>query len=104
MARRNPDEDIEVRIYPGADAAFTLYGCGNSYAYERGEGATIALKWDDAQQTLTIGERQGSFPGMLEQRRFHLVLVKEGHGIGLPACENANHVVTYDGSAQSISI
>ena len=34
----------------------------------------IPFTWDDATSTLTIGQRQGSFPGMLRQREFTIVL------------------------------
>ena len=35
----------------------------DGYAYEKGAHATIALHWDDGAKTLTIGAREGSFPG-----------------------------------------
>ena len=48
---------------------FTIYEDDNeTYAYERGERATYELKWDDANRTLRIGARQGSFPGMIASR------------------------------------
>ncbi|MGD0789585.1 MAG: DUF5110 domain-containing protein, partial [Terracidiphilus sp.] len=43
-----------VRIYPGADADFTLYSDdGTTYSYEKGTGSTTTLHWDDARQKLT---------------------------------------------------
>lgn len=70
-----PADPIELRIYPGADAFFTLYeDDGLSYVYEKGEYSMIPLLWDDASRTLTIGERSGSFAGMLQNRRFLLRL------------------------------
>ena len=39
----------EVRVYPGADATFTLYNDdGTSYAYEHGARQTTDLHWNDA--------------------------------------------------------
>ncbi|HPN99531.1 MAG TPA: glycoside hydrolase family 31 protein [Opitutaceae bacterium] len=68
-ATERPDAPYELRIYPGADATFTLYEDDNeTYAYERGERATYDLVWDDAKRTLRIGARQGSFPGMVAER------------------------------------
>ena len=62
------DAPIELRIYPGADGSFTLYDdAGDSYAYEKGEYSTIPLRWSDQDAMLTIGARQGSFPGMTER-------------------------------------
>jgi alpha-D-xyloside xylohydrolase len=44
----------KVRVYPGADAAFTLFSDdGATYAYESGAGSVTHLKWDDAAQRLT---------------------------------------------------
>ncbi len=64
-------DDLELRIYPGADADFTLYEDeGDNYNYEHGQYTTIAMHWDDRTHTLTIGQRQGQYPGMLSARRF----------------------------------
>jgi alpha-D-xyloside xylohydrolase len=39
----------EVRIYPGADATFSLYrDDGTTYAYERGDFSVTTLRWDEA--------------------------------------------------------
>jgi alpha-D-xyloside xylohydrolase len=39
------------------------------YNYENGARATISIGWDDVRRTLVIGERNGSFPGMINARR-----------------------------------
>ena len=68
-------DNLELRVYPGADATFTLYEDeGDSYNYERGQYSTILISWNDRTRTLTIGPRQGSFQGMLQSRRFTVVL------------------------------
>ena len=44
----------KVRVYPGANADFTLFSDdGNTYAYENGAGSITKLRWDDAAQKLT---------------------------------------------------
>ncbi|HUZ45482.1 MAG TPA: glycoside hydrolase family 31 protein [Terriglobia bacterium] len=97
-AGQKPDEPIELRIYPGADGDFTLYeDDGTTYNYEKGAKATIPMHWDDASRTLTIGARQGSFPGMLRNRTFKVIWVAEGHGNGLNPTEPIDHTVHYDG-------
>jgi alpha-D-xyloside xylohydrolase len=64
-------ESLELRVYPGADAAFTLYEDeGDSYNYEQGTYAAIPMTWNDSKRTLTIGNRTGSFPGMTASRTF----------------------------------
>jgi alpha-D-xyloside xylohydrolase len=52
---------------------------------------------------LAIGERTGSFPGMLKERTFNVVWVSENHGAGVPVAEHADAVVHYAGKAVSIS-
>jgi alpha-D-xyloside xylohydrolase len=75
-ATQAPQAPYEVRIYPGANARFTLYEDDNeTYAYEKGAHATYDLVWNDAARTLSIGARRGGFPGMTAQRELDLVLV-----------------------------
>jgi len=98
-----PADPIELRVYSGADGDFTLYEDeGDSYNYEKGVYATIPIHWDESKQTLMIGNRHGSFPGMLERRTFHVVWVGEGHGVGVFPQE-ADRTVEYDGSAVTIT-
>ena len=67
-------DNLELRVYPGADATFTLYEDeGDNYNYEKGVYATIPISWSERTHTLTIGERKGNYPGMLEQRHFTIV-------------------------------
>ncbi len=95
-----PDTDLEIRIYRGADACCTLYeDAGNGYAYERGHYSTITLHWHEADQTLAIAARQGGFPGMLAQRTFHVVLVDQDHGTGIAMSTTIDRSIHYDGTA-----
>jgi alpha-D-xyloside xylohydrolase len=98
-AAEKPADPIELRIYPGADGDFALYEDENdNYNYEKGVCATIPIHWDEAKQTLTIGHRQGNFPGMLEHRTFHIIWVGEGHGNGVNPTQSADKTVQYNGS------
>ena len=68
-------DHLEIRIYPGADGSFTLYEDeGDNYNYEKGVYATIPFTWNDKTSSLTIGSRQGSYPGMLASRQFTFIL------------------------------
>ena len=69
-------DDLEVRIYPGEDGDYTLYEDeGDNYNYEKGAFTQINFHWDEDRHELTIGRRQGTFKGMLSNRRFRIVLV-----------------------------
>ena len=37
--------------------------------------AEIPFRWDDATRTPHIGQRNGSYPGMLNNRNFNIVIV-----------------------------
>ena len=68
-------DHLEIRIYPGADGSFTLYEDeGDNYNYEKGVYATIPFTWNDKTSSLTVGSRQGSYPGMLASRQFTFIL------------------------------
>ena len=68
-------DNLELRVYPGANGSFTLYEDeGDGYNYEKGICSTIEFQWNDKAKTLTIAARKGSYPGMLQQRQFTVVL------------------------------
>lgn len=69
------EDPLEVRVYPGADATFSLYeDDGDTYAYQQGASSRIPMRWDDRARTLTVGNRTGTFRGMLPTRHLNIVL------------------------------
>jgi alpha-D-xyloside xylohydrolase len=102
-ASEKPADPIELRVYRGADGTFTLYEDeGDNYDYGKGVYATIPISWNDRAGALTIGERKGTFPGMLRKRTFRVVWVSPGKGIGPDISRSADRVVSYAGKAMSI--
>ena len=98
-------DPIELRVYRGANGSFTLYEDENdNYNYETGAYATIPITWNEATQILTIGQRQGSFPGMLSNRTFNIVWVSAGHGVGVALTTTADVSVPYSGQEMNISV
>jgi alpha-D-xyloside xylohydrolase len=49
-----------------------------SYDYEKGAFARISVSYDDATNTLAIGDRAGSYPGMAEKRTFNVRWIEPG--------------------------
>ena len=91
-------DPLEIRVYMGTDGEFTLYEDeGDNYNYEKGAFSTILFTWDDAKQVLTIGDRQGSFAGMLNERKFNIVRVSGSAGAGLGPVEKFDKAVLYKG-------
>ena len=92
-------DPIELRIYPGADGDFNLYEDeGDSYRYEQGAHALIPIHWDDVGRILTIGTREGSYPGMAAGHTFNVVIVASGHGVGGEITNTPNKAIQYKGT------
>ena len=98
-------DPIELRIYPGANGRFVLYEDANdNYNYEKGEYATIEFEWNNDARTLSISDRKGSFPGMLKERMFNIVLVKPSHGTGVDVSPQPDKSVNYDGRKIEVNL
>lgn len=98
-------DDLEIRIYPGTDGKFVLYEDENdNYNYEKGIYTTISFEWDDRKRTLTIGDRNGSFPGMLAERKFNIQIVANNKGIGDNLSDRPDKTVTYAGKKLVIKL
>jgi alpha-D-xyloside xylohydrolase len=97
-------DPIELRVYRGANGNFTLYEDeGDNYNYEKGAYATIPISWDESAHALTIGQRQGSFRGMLKERTFRVVWVSAGHGAGVESTVLADSEVHYTGAEVKVA-
>ena len=104
-SNEKPADPIELRIYRGADGHFTLYEDeGDTYGYEKGQYATIPILWHESTHTLEMGARAGSFPGMLKERSFNIVLVSKDHGAGVDPATKYDSVVHYSGRAVRIAL
>jgi alpha-D-xyloside xylohydrolase len=104
-AAQNPEGAIELRIYRGADGEFKLYDdAGDSYDYEKGQHSVIPIRWNDSGNVLTIGAREGSYPGMIEKRAFRVVLVGSAHGIGGDVTGKADKEIAYEGKEITVKL
>ena len=97
--------NLEIRIYPGADGEFVLYEDENdNYNYEKGAYSTIKFTWDDANRTLNIADREGTFPGMLKSRKFNIVVVDKENGTGSAQSTKFTKSVSYGGKKKSVKL
>jgi alpha-D-xyloside xylohydrolase len=55
------------------------------------------MHWDDATRTLTIGARQGSYAGMAAGHTFNVVVVTQGHGVGVEPTQAPDKTILYSG-------
>ncbi|HEX2534713.1 MAG TPA: TIM-barrel domain-containing protein [Chitinophagaceae bacterium] len=97
-------DTITLYVYTGRDASFTLYEDeGVNYNYEKGQFATIDFQYNELKKTLTIRDRKGSFPGMLQQRTFEVVWVSKDRPAGFDPARTADARVTYTGKAITVN-
>lgn len=100
-----PAELINLYVYAGRDGKFKLYEDeGTNYNYEQGKYATIDFVYDNAHRTLTIGNRKGSFNGMLNNRRFNVVLIDPSNVQPLNMEQPKGKLVSYAGKALKVKL
>lgn len=99
-----PWTPIELRVYRGVDGSFKLYwDDGETYRYERGEYAIIPVEWIDSERRLRIGGKTGGYQGVPEELEFRIVLVYEGHGVGIEEAK-PDRTIRYYGEPLEIKL
>jgi alpha-D-xyloside xylohydrolase len=104
-ATEMPADPVELRIYEGASGEFTMYEDENdNYNYEKGNYSLVRFSWNDTQKILTISDLKGTFPGMLNERSFNIILVKENHGSGVELCKEPDKTIKYLGTKLEVKL
>ena len=68
-----PQGPITLNVFTGADGRFSLYeDDGTSLGYSQRAYSRVPLRWDDKRGVLTLGKREGSWPGMATTRRIEV--------------------------------
>ena len=102
---QKPAELINLYVYAGRDAEFTLYEDeGTNYNYEKGKYSTIDFKYNDHDKTLTICDRQGEFDGMLKNRRFNIVYITPAHSQSFVMEHPHGKMVKYNGNMKKVRL
>ena len=72
-ADENPFDELEIKIYQGADGEFLLYEDeGDNLNYQSGKYSLIKFIYNEAEKKLKILKREGSFDGMKQERVFKI--------------------------------
>lgn len=101
---QTPADPIKLYVYTGADGHFDLYEDeGTNYNYEKGEYATIPFDYHESDKKLIIGNRQGSFSGMLTNRHFEVIFISKTKPLQFDPDTNKGVPVDYDGSAIEVA-
>jgi alpha-D-xyloside xylohydrolase len=75
FAQEKKWDNLEIKVYPGADGSFVLYEDEfDNYNYEKGSYTEIEFTWNDKSKKLLISNRKGQYTGMLSNRKFTIVL------------------------------
>ncbi|MEO7309138.1 MAG: TIM-barrel domain-containing protein [Chitinophagaceae bacterium] len=100
-----PATTITLFVYTGSDGSFKMYEDeGTNYNYEKGSFSTIPFNYNEANKTLTIGERAGSFNGMLQQRNFKIIWVNKNTPKPFDPNAKPDASVNYTGQKLSVKI
>lgn len=91
-------DPLTLFVYTGKDAAFSLYEDeGTNYNYEKGAFSTIDFTYNEVAKTLTVGNRKGSFTGMLKNRTINVVFISAKAPKGMAFNEKADQTIKYTG-------
>ncbi len=91
-------DPLTLYVYTGKDASFTLYeDDGLSYQYEKGAFSQIPLTWNESNQTLTIHNRQGTYPAMPATRTLRILFISKTNPIPF-ATETTAQPIRYTGT------
>ncbi len=100
-----PADTITLNVYTGADASFRLYEDEDTnYNYEKGAFAVIPIKYTETSKTVTIGDRKGSFNGMLQKRTFRINFITPDKAKGCDLDARCDKEVGYDGKNITIKM
>ncbi|WP_205741230.1 TIM-barrel domain-containing protein [Geofilum rhodophaeum] len=99
------DEPYTIMVFTGKDGSFEWYEDeATNYNYEEGAFSSIVLNWNEAAQTLTLGQRSGSFEGMAEKKSVRVIFIDQDNGTPFElAVLNRGKVYEYDGSELQIA-
>ena len=95
-ALQEANPTLTLHVYTGASGTGSVYeDDGTSRQYLSGKYARIPLRYDERSKTLTVGVREGSWPGMAATRTIHVRWITPGRALDLDA---ADETVTYSGA------
>jgi alpha-D-xyloside xylohydrolase len=93
-----PADTLTLYVYTGRNAFFNLYeDQGTTYDYEKGLYSNIPFSYNESTKTLTIGDRKGSYPGMLTKRVFRITTISPHAAKPLDFSAKADREVLYVG-------
>jgi alpha-D-xyloside xylohydrolase len=100
---QKPEGPLMILVYAGADGNLSLYeDDGTSNAYLHGAFSRIPMHYDNAGKTLTIGPREGKYPGMPEKRDFYVRIIKGTTPQAMDFDKAPYHAIGYTGGGSIV--
>ncbi len=102
---QKPADTIILFVYTGKSASFDLYEDEDTnYNYEKGIFSTIQINYDEQAKSLTVQDRKGEFPGMLQKRVFNVIWIKKNEKKNLTFEQRPDAQILYEGKKQMIRV
>jgi alpha-D-xyloside xylohydrolase len=102
-AQIKSDQPITLLVYTGADGSFSLYeDDGVSRQHLNGAFSRIPISYDERSGKLTIGAREGSFPGMAPRRKINVRWITPSSARALDLDARPDATIDYDGRSKTI--
>lgn len=99
-----PEADMEIRVYPGADAQFVLYDDqGDDFGYQTGQSSKIVLSYSEKSRSFEIGSIEGNFENMTVDRKLKVVLVDVQNGNGAKPTATGT-IIDYKGKKLKVKL
>jgi alpha-glucosidase (family GH31 glycosyl hydrolase) len=95
---------IELRIFPGQNAKFVLYDDnGKDMQYASGQKSSLTIEYNEKDKSVSFGQFDGNFPGMITERLFRIVMASDTTGVGNNLSEQFQEVA-YKGKKMKVKI
>jgi len=100
-----PADPLTIYVYGGTNGSFDLYEDENlNNNYQKDKFSIIPFEYNDETKTLKIGERKGSFDGMLEKRTIEVVFISKDKPVGLNLKAKPDQVISYEGKEVNVKL
>jgi len=93
---------VTIQVFTGANGSFSLYeDDGSSRRYLNGAFSRIPMTYDESSGTLTIGTREGRYPGMSANRSLRIRWIRPDRPLDF---DSADETVDYDGTRIMVKV
>jgi alpha-D-xyloside xylohydrolase len=99
----DPGGPLTLFVYTGTDGSFSLYeDDGVSLGYRDRAWSRIPIRWHEKTGTLTIGKREGGYPGMIAMREIRIRWMRPDQPRPLDLDAPGDATIRYAGRATTV--